>query len=274
MEFFSSLKRQVQQYWRRRSREQTGRRDELVPDSLQDEEKDDGELNPPDASRVAARACCLAAVALRGLAGLSENEEHEFILRLNHWFSDAGLDDEIEATEREVIQAPAGKLDERRALNSCWRWEGAAVLAASLGRLTLPPHDKTIDSKVCGDACGVLLPRGDVQRLISNATFDADFDRAAYANRVLAINWRLRQFWHVVQERLDFAEYARGVQWAEFDLRGVELCEGDLAINGSPIFAAEPDNLQTAISIASERHRAANWLIGWHPIYSEVDTST
>jgi hypothetical protein len=36
-----------------------------------------------------------------------------------------------------------------------------------------------------------------------------------------------------------------------------------------------PENdLRAAMSSASERHIAANWLIGWHPTYSEIETPT
>jgi hypothetical protein len=142
---------------------------------------------------------------------------------------------QIEPNEHEVIRAPASELDERSTINSCWRWEGAAVLAASLGRLTLPPHDQTIDTQDCGQACGLLAPRQALDDLFASAAFDEQFDRFGYANRVLALHWRLRQFINAERKPLDFATYARGVQWAEFDLRGVRLIEGDLAIGDAPL---------------------------------------
>jgi hypothetical protein len=84
----------------------------------------------------------------------------------------------------------------------------------------------------------------------------------------------LRQFINAERKPLDFATYARGVQWAEFDLRGVRLIEGDLAIGDTPISRADTDHVHTAMSIASERHIAANWLIGWDETYSEVENPT
>lgn len=246
-----------------------------IPSDFREQMPDDGDVHPPDAKRVAASACCLAAVAMRGLAReWRHGELQELLTSLDRWFSESGLGQEMEAEERDIVKAPASELDTRIAVNACWRWEGAAVLAASLGRLALPPHDETIDTKVCGDACGLFASRADLDRLSATATFDANFDRLAYANRVVAIHWRLRQFMLIERTPLDFATFARGVQWAEFDLQGVELCNGELAIGGRSIIDSDPDKLQMTLSIASERHTAANWLIGWNQIYSEVDNST
>jgi hypothetical protein len=273
--FFSRLKAEIQRHWRGRYQDEMQRRNEPVSADFSVAEPDDGELHPPDARRVAARACCLSAVGLRGLASQWPHEEQQqFIPSFHRWFSESGLQQEIEDTELEILRAPADELDDRNAINACWRWEGAAVLAASLGRLSLPAHDETIDTKACGDACGLFADRGELDRLISNAALDAQFDRDAYANKALAIMWRLRQFAHIEQQPLDFADFARSVEWATFNLEGVALCERDLAIGGRPITDADPELLQLAMNIASERHVAANWLIGWNPIYSDLDNPT
>jgi hypothetical protein len=149
---------------------------------------------------------------------------------LNKWFSHSGLDQEIEDSEREILLARASELDERSALNACWRWEGAAVLAASLGRLTLPSHDETNDTRACGEACGLMAPRDEIDRLIANASFDPGFDRFAYANQVLAIHWRLRQFVHVEQKPLDFRAYAAVVYPATTERASLVQCGKDEAV--------------------------------------------
>jgi len=275
VKFFSNLKSEIKRHWRSRYREEMKRRGEPIPSDFVEQEPDDGDLQPPDARRVARRACCLSAVALRGLASTWDHDEQEkFLPSLKRWLAEAGLDDEFEADERKVIQTSVGELDQQQAINSCWRWEGAAVLAASLGRLALPPHDQMVDTQACGDACGVLAPRVELDRLIDSAAFDAEFDCLAYANHVLAIHWRLRQFVHIEPKSMDFADFARGVQWAQFNLESVRLIDGDLAIGDHSIIDADPADLQTTMSITQERHLAANWLIGWDPTYSEVDTST
>ena len=88
------------------------------------------------------------------------------------------------------------------------------------------------------------------------------------------MHWRLRPLINVERTHLDFATYARGVQWAEFDLREVRLIEGDLAIGDAQISRADTDHVHTVMSIASERHIAANWLIGWDETYGEVENPT
>jgi hypothetical protein len=275
MKNHSRLKAEIRKQWRRHYAQQMQRRGEPLPAGFREQEPDDGELNPPDAPRVARRAACLAAVALRGLASTwGPKEQQEFAPRLRSWFDASGLQNEIEPKEAETIAAPASELDQRAALKACWRWEGAAVLVAALGRLPLPPHDQTVDTYRCGRACGVLAARDQLDQLIPSAALDPSFDCQACANRALAIHWRLRQFVQVEQKPLDFATFARGVQWADLDLTGVRLLEGDLAIVDAPIWRAPRERVQMALSIASERHIAANWLIGWHHIYSEVENPT
>ena len=72
----------------------------------------------------------------------------------------------------------------------------------------------------------------------------------------------------------DLAAYAAKVTWARFNLDGVALLGGDLAIAGRPITGAEPEQVRTATSVVSERHHAANWLIGWSAAYGDVETPT
>src|SRR6187399_569711 len=105
MSFFSKLKAEIRAKWRQRAREELERGAEAVPADFREQEPGDGDLHPPEAPRVAARACCLAAVALRGLAShWAHEEQQEFLPRLNQWFSASGLDREIESAELEILQ--------------------------------------------------------------------------------------------------------------------------------------------------------------------------
>jgi Domain of unknown function (DUF4272) len=272
---FSKLKAEVRKHWRHVYVQEMQRRGEPVPADFQEQEPDDGELFPPDAARVARRACCLAAVGLRGIASnWSHEDQQKMVADLARWFAQAGLEDEIESKEREVLFAPASELDQKGSVNASWRWEGAAVLAASLGAIELPPHDQPIELKSCGDACGLFQRREQLDQRFAAAAFDPNFDRFAYADRAIAVHWRLRQFINGEAKPMDFTTFAKGVEWATFDLRGVKLIDGDLAIGGAPIARATRDDVFRAMSIASERHIAANWLIGWDPIYSDVENPT
>lgn len=275
MKRYSQLKADVRRQWRRVAREEMERRGMPIPADFREEMPGDGDLHPPEAGRVARRATCLAAVGLRGLASSWSHEDQQDILpRLAEWVRVMGLEEELEASELEAIDAPASELDQRGAVKACWRWEGAAVLAASLGRMELPPHDGVVDTQTCGDACALLRKPADVAAFWDGAAFDPGFDRFAMADQMLAIHWRLRQFLQMERKPLDFAAYAKKVEWATFNLRGVRLLERDLAIGDVPIFRADDEHLGMAMSIASERHLAANWLIGWDAVYSEVECPT
>jgi hypothetical protein len=271
----SPLKAAIRRQWRQYAKEEATRRGQPLPADFALEQPGDGDLLPPTAQRVARRACCLAAVALRGLAGNWEKaEQEEFLPNFVTWFEQAGLDDEIEPAELETILAPAGALDERRMIDASWRWEGAAVLAASLGRIALPDHDVGINPQACGEACWIFKSGEEIASAANEAMFGPSFDRFAYADRILAVHWRLRQFVSVEQIALNFEQFARGVEWANFDLAGVRLIDKDLAIGDQPISLAPQQAVGMAMSIAAERHIAANWLIGWEPIYSAVENPT
>jgi hypothetical protein len=272
---YSRLKAEIRQRWRQHYKEQMQREGKRLPPGFQESEPTDGDLFPPDAERVARRAGCLAAVALRGLAATWELEQQtEFLPQLLEWIESSPLIFEMEQEEMDVVKTPAGTLDERSMVNACWRWEGAAALVASLGRLSLPAHDSVVETKSCGDAAGLFLPYKELSDHIENAVFDPAFDRFAYANKALSIHWRLRQFVHAEQKPIDFADFAKGVTWAQFNLTGVPLAKGDLAIHGVPISEATSEMVSGTMSIAAERHTAANWLIGWSELYSEVDNPT
>lgn len=271
----SKLKAEIRAQWRRRAAEEMRKRGTPLPEGFRVSEPADGDLAPPDARRVAQRAGCLAAVALRGLAGTWKHAEQiKFLPRLVNWVDASPILFEIEAEELEIIKAPASELDDQSMVNACWRWEGAAVLNAALGRMQLPAHDFPVDTKACGDAAGLFVAADTLRTQLDSAEFAPMFDRFAYANQALAINWRLRQFVHADPEQIDFATFARGVEWAEFNLAGVRLDDGDLSIRGSPIAQADADLVRGVMSIATERHLAANWLIGWSDVYSEVETPT
>lgn len=275
MEWFNKRKAQIQSYWRTRFREQIERSGDASHPDFDVVQPDDGMLDPPNPRRVFRRAACLSAVALRGLAGTWElAEQEQFVPSLTKWLSTVDLDDEFEREESETLQTPAGELDQQRIINACWRWEGAAVLAASLGRLALPALDQVVEAQTCGEACGLFVEPSEFDRVQQDLSFDARFDRIAYANQALAIHWRLRHFVQIQQESMDFLAHSRCVEWADFNLQGVRLIDGDLAIGELPIISATSSDVALASSIAQERHQAANWLIGWEPVYSNVDTST
>jgi hypothetical protein len=93
------------------------------------------------------------------------------------------------------------------------------------------------------------------------------------ADRQLAVHWRLREF-SLRPEHMDFQAYALNCPWARMPLEGLRLIEGDLAIGAVPLVQAPEAAWRSCLSIAAERHQAANWLLGQDPTYSEVTADT
>lgn len=272
---YSKLKAEIRAAWRRKAREVLESQGKPLPPDFQERVEGDGDLNPPDARRAARRAAVLATVALRGLASTWSHEDQvEFLPKLRSWFDAAELADEAEPAEAKIIAAPASELDQRSALNSAWRWEGVGVLVAAVGRLPLPSFEQPFDPKPCGDAAGLFAKREAFDELIASAAFAASFDRFAFADQMLAVHWRLTQWRVKPGEPADFVGYAQRIDWATFNLAGLPIVDGDLAIGGRKITQADAKNISMAISIVLERHRAANWLTGWNELYSAVETPT
>jgi len=65
--------------------------------------------------------------------------------------------------------------------------------------------------------------------------------------------------------------YSRKAHFGGFDLTGIPVAEGDLAVGGEPLSKVPERAVRIALSIAMERHRAAGWLMGVSPRWSELD---
>jgi hypothetical protein len=236
---------------------------------------DDIPLTPPSTERIARRAVCLAGVCFRSFLESWEAEERrESHLALLKWLSQAGLDEEFEPNEAEAVHTPPSMLPEQTAVNGSWRAEGLGVLLHALGRFDVPSHDEMVDPKQVCQRAGLWKTRAQLDAMIRSASLRTPDIADELAARTIAVHWRLRQFRHIEPKQIDFAAVAASVDWAKFDLANVELIDGDLGIKGAPIVRAAPDEVQLCTSIAQERHQAANWLCGWDPVYSDVDTST
>jgi len=73
---------------------------------------------------------------------------------------------------------------------------------------------------------------------------------------------------------MDFENLARTAWFGPLDIAGVALVDSDLSVGDLSLFNADPVDVHRVTSIARERHRAANWLLGECTLFSEVDTST
>ena len=178
-----------------------------------------------------------------------------------------GLDEELDPAERTMLRGGIGSLDKPTVIRGTWRYEGAAVLAWSLGRLELPPIDEQVSDGAVGDVF-----------------FDLNFDSSAalslrppdvisdYEMLMYNLNWRTNHF------RSHPGRYDLRAMLADApDLPGVpplHLLENDLAVGDAPIFRAPPDAVESVQSVVRERRWAASWLIGDHPRYGNVSLDT
>ncbi|HEX8914259.1 MAG TPA: DUF4272 domain-containing protein, partial [Humisphaera sp.] len=228
----------------------------------------------PSPDRVARRALALAAVGARGLLEQEDPADpgvEETRQRLLKWVADVGIGDELEPDEWKALQRPIAKLDRQAALNATWRLEGLAVLAWALNRIEIPPIDEQVDPGELLPAVGILDADRAAALLAAPLRPPAELNR--YADHMFAIHWRLRDF-RLRPKAMNFREFAKTAWFGPLDIEGVRLIDDDLAVGDAPIASADPARVGAAQSGAMERHQAANWLRGDHPVYSCVDTPT
>ncbi|HEX6745708.1 MAG TPA: DUF4272 domain-containing protein [Longimicrobium sp.] len=228
----------------------------------------------PSAERVAARALALTALTARAMLEREARQPavDETYERLLEWARDAGADAEMEPEEREILRTPLGELHGQRHVDAAWRLEGLAVLAWALGRFELPPHDRVVDVGTLLTSMGV-LDADAAAELLAEPPLRPREEIATLRNRLFALHWRLRDF-SIRPRPMDFASFAATAWFGPLDLGGLTLVDGDLGVNGVRIDRASPDAVSTAMSIARERHQAANWLWEGPELYSEASEAT
>jgi hypothetical protein len=229
------------------------------------------EPEPPSAERVARRALVLAVVSCRGILELDPAREQAaaFWTRVAAWWGRQGLRAELEPGEAALLDAAFGEAPQQAAVDASWSSEALAVLAWALGRADLPAHDLQVNAAAAGASLGFLKDR----TVLEAPSLRSSDDLEGYANVALAVHWRLRDF-SLNPRALDFARFCATAWFGPLSLEGVRLVEGDLAIGELPLSRASARDVRTATSTASERHRAANWLLDASSPLSETDTST
>lgn len=237
-----------------------------------------GGVQTPAAARVARRALVLLTLSFRCLleddAGTADESEAEALRqKLAAWLERTpDLATEAEAHELQLIEVPLGTVDQRAITNGVWRAEGAQVLLWALGARELPAHDEQEHPYDVARAVGV-LGEGP-PKLYENLSLRAPESLDWMRRRLLGLHWRLTENRVNPSASVDFREFSEENWFGGFDLEGIGLVEGDLAVGDAPVTQADPSRIALASSTAMERHRAINWLVGAHPIYSRVPTPT
>lgn len=245
-------------------------------DGYADEEEDEyTEPEPPSTERIVKRALCMAAVAIRSDAERA-GEADQYKAQYLPWLKREGLEDELEPWERQVIHAPAGGLSDREMWEASWLAACCHVLSWALGLNDLPRPDKQIDSVEMLSALGIEpreISRTSVADLLAKSRRRSIAEVSDASELYMAINWRFRHF-QLHSGPYDFVEASKKSWWHPFDPSGEWIVDGDLAFEGTPIHALDPDDLGMAHNFAQFRHRAVNWVEGSEPVFSEVPTDT
>jgi hypothetical protein len=191
-----------------------------------------------------------------------------------------GIDDEFEPDEWQVLQRSPGRLDQEQQIHSTWRLEGLGILAWALGRFDIPPHDQLVECHSLWHSLG-MLDVGACKGLLVNAVMRPLPEIQALRRRLLAINWRLTNYYvrptaidFVSFTETSFAGFDRTAWFSPQEILGLPLVDGDLAIQGTRLDRATQDTFHRTRSIAHERHVAVNWLLEGPERYSEASADT
>lgn len=223
-------------------------------------------VNPPTLDRISQRAFILAAITHRAFMEFSAGQpgvesECKMVLDLLH---QRNLENELEPSEKEILQTPLGKLTERQTVDSSWRCEGLAVLAWAISYFNLPAYDEQVNPKEVTESVFF------TNKTVALRNFQ---EINAFADMMLSLRWRLVEY--SLRPKKIFFDTHNATAWfghrKENELR---IINGDLAIGTNEISHAPIEDFRRCMSIACERQRAANWLIGNHAIYSKVDVDT
>jgi hypothetical protein len=225
--------------------------------------------------RVAKRALCLAAVSARGLLELEQMPSEQAAReqeRLLEWVGELALEQELEQRELAVLQQKIGTLSQQSKVNATWRLEGLGVLTWALEHFELPVYDQVVDAGLVLPAVGFL----DLSRAVAflkEPQLRSSQQLRTVQDQCFALHWRLRNF-HLDKKPMNFRKFAGECWFGPLDISSARFCDDDLAIGDESIGSAREEEFRKALSIASERHIAINWLVSGGEVYSETDNST
>lgn len=233
------------------------------------------EVEPPSADKVARRALVLSVISCRGF--VEGDREHpgaaaEFARDAREWLSSLALDGELTEWERRLLDTPFGTLSDRDRIDASWLSEAVNVLAWALCTRPEPGLEEQLDPAAESGRLGFLAPADEtILRAPSLRTAE---ELAAYNEFIYTVHWRLRDY-ALHPGPCDFRALAHKAWGDPVHKFGLEIKDDDLAIGGLPITRARDSDIRRLGSMVRERHRAANWLIGYASAdFYEVTTDT
>lgn len=225
----------------------------------------------PAPLRVARRALALSALACRSqlephAADADARAIHANVLA---WIAAAGVDAELEDTERTLVATPLGGLSTEDAVAAGWRGEGAATLAWGLGRRTLPAIDAPVDA---ADVAMQLDWLGDEPRaFVEAARLRPKTDVVLLAEMLEVVQWRIERDL-AGEPVVSLRNFDAGAfRWPGDAQPLAFAADGDIAIGSVPVGAATEHAKRLARRIVVERRQAVNWMAGQNAVYSALD---
>lgn len=226
---------------------------------------------PPTSERVARRALILAAMTCRASVDAPDEDNRDVVERLLLWFDTLDLGDELHPAEAELIRTPYGQIPTARRNGETWNAEGLMVLAWALNRFDLLPHDRDVDPIEVTESVDLLYD--DAGLLISSSSLRSLDERNALHEVLYATHVRL------VQARrsntpVDFRRYIEPSWFSQIGLPLKLSVEGDLLVDGVPVFEVSAERRRTVERTVGERHRASTWLVGEERVYYTTTADT
>jgi hypothetical protein len=205
-------------------------------------------------------------------SGAGQPEADSLHDRTLAWLTKMSLWDEVESGEEKILHAPLGKLEMKDVIRATWYVEGVAVLAWDLNLVEFPRHDEKVDPYAVADSVWFLSE--DAGDLVRTARLRNPTELEACEELLYAIHARLRDF---IRNggRKDFTSWVDKTWIDVLRLDAAHLIvDSDLAIDDKPLGDAEDNRVQECVNITFERHRAAIWLLGEYPVYSQTPVDT
>lgn len=236
-------------------------------------EMDEPVFQPPTPIDIARRALIQSGVVCRAALENCADEAYrqETVGRLSEWFDELDLWPHLEPCEESIIRCPFGELPRGLEIRGTWFIEGVAILAWALRRGDFPPHDKKVDPIAVTDALDFLNP--DAAELLKAPALRDLAELKAAREWFYDVHCSLRGFLHHGGDGCLASWIGDFLKILAIDPNAV-MVEGCLAVDGRSIVSADRERLIEWENAICERHRAAIWLAGEYPVYTELPVDT
>jgi hypothetical protein len=196
--------------------------------------------------------------------------QDEELERLHRWITNNAGVIHLNKWEQQLIDTPPGKLTRDDAYTASWLMEGAGVIAWALQLFPLPKYDVEVsrDAKLAS-ATKFLFGTPSPDNMIMRPMEELE----TYRWLIKTCHWRIREF-SMNPCPIDFLSLFDATSRATILASGgIDIVEGDMALQGCPIFKADNDVIEECRHLISERHRCISWILEDGDYY-EIELNT